>query len=53
MELLNSASDWKVSADLKTFLQFPVHIVQTEKQLDIVAGSDSKKSVYLIELTVP
>ena len=33
--------------------QFPVHIAQTEKQPDIVAWSDSKKSVLLIELTVP
>ena len=53
MKLLNIASDWKVSADLKTSLQFPVHIIQTEKWPDIVAWSDSKKSVLLIELTVP
>ena len=53
MKLLNGASDWKVSADLKTSLQFPVYIIQTEKQPDIVAWSDSKKSVLLIELTVP
>ena len=53
MKLLNGASDWKVSADLKTSLQFPVHIIQTEKRPDIVVWSDSKKSVLLIELTVP
>ena len=53
MKLLNGASDWKVSTDLKTFLQFPVHIIQTEKRLDIVTWSDSKKTVLLIELTVP
>ena len=53
MKLLNGASDWKVSAYLKTSLQFPVHIIQTEKRPDIVALSDSKKSVLLIELTVP
>ena len=53
MKLLNGASDWKVSADLKTSLQFPVHIIQTEKRPDIVAWSDSKKTVLLIELTVP
>ena len=52
MKLLNGASDWKVSADLKTSLQFPVHIIQTEKRPDNVAWSDSKKSVLLIELTV-
>ena len=51
MKLLNGASDWKVSADLKTSLQFPVHIIQIEKRTDIVAWSDSK-SVLLIELTV-
>ena len=53
MKLLNGASDWKVSADLKTSLQFPVHIIQTERWPDIVPWSDSKKSVLLIELTVP
>ena len=53
IKLLNGASDWKVSSDLKTSLQFPVHIIQTEKRPDIVAWSDSKKSVLLIELTVP
>ena len=53
MKLLNGASDWKVSADLKTSLQFPVHIIQREKWRDIVAWSDSKKSVLHIELTVP
>ena len=53
MKLLNGTSDWKVSVDLKTSLQFPVHIIQTEKWLDIVAWADSKKNVLLIELTVP
>ena len=52
MKLLNGASDWKVSADLKTTLQFLVNIIQTEKRPDIVAWSDSK-SVLLIKLTVP
>ena len=52
IKLLNGASDWKVSADLKTSLQFLVHIIQTEKQPDIVVWSDSKKTVFLIELTV-
>ena len=41
------------SVYLKTSLQFPVYIIQTEKRPDIVARSDSKKSVLLIELTVP
>ena len=53
MKLLNGASDWKISADLKTSLQSPVHIIQTEMQPDIVTWSDSKKSVLLIELTIP
>ena len=39
MKLLNGDSDWNVSADLKTSLQFPVHIIQTEKRPDIVAWS--------------
>ena len=37
MKLQNGASDWKVSADLNTSLQFSGHIIQTEKRLDIVA----------------
>ena len=37
MKPVNGASDWKVSADLKTSLQFSVHIIQTEKRPDIVA----------------
>ena len=49
MKLMNGASDWKVSTDLKTSLQFPVHIIQTEKWPDIVAWSDSKKTVPLEE----
>ena len=53
MKLLNGVSDWKVSADLKTSQQFPVYIIQTEKRRDIIAWSGSKKSVLLIELTVP
>ena len=53
MKLLNGASDRKFSADLKSSLQFPVHIIPTQKQPDIVAWSDSKKSVLRIELTVP
>ena len=53
MKLLNGACDWKVSVNLKISLQFPVHFIQTEKQPDIVAWSDSKKSVLLIELIVP
>ena len=53
MKLLNEASDWKISADLKTSLQFPVHIIQTEKQQDIVSWSDSKKTAFLIGLTSP
>ena len=53
MKLLNGVSAWKVSADLKTSQQFPVHIIQTEKRPDITAWSSSKKSVLLIELTVP
>ena len=51
MKLLKGASDGKVSADLKTSLQFPVHIIQKGKRPDIVARPDSKKSVHLIELT--
>ena len=53
MKLLKWASDRKVSADLKTSLQFPVHIIQTEKRPSIVTWSDSRKSVLFIEMTVP
>ena len=38
MKLLNGASDWKVSVDLKISLEFPVHIIQTEKWPDIEQG---------------
>ena len=47
------ATEWKASVDIKTSLQFPVYIIQTEKRPDIVAWSNSKKSVLLIELTFP
>ena len=40
MKLLNGANDWKVSVDLKTSLQFLVHIIQIEKLPDIIAGPD-------------
>ena len=53
MKLLNGASDWKVSVDLKTSLQFSVHIIQTGKRPVFVAWSDSKKTTLLIELTLP
>ena len=53
LNLLNGTSDWKVSADLKKSLQFPVHIIQTEKRPDIEAWSDSMKTILLIELTLP
>ena len=53
MNLLNGASDWKISVDLKTSQQFPVHIIQIKKRPDIVAWSDLKKCVRLIEMTVP
>ena len=49
MKLLNGASDWKVSPDLK----FPVHVIQTEKRPDNVAWADSEKSVLHKELTIP
>ena len=53
MKLLNGASDSKVSVDLKTSLQCPVHIIQTDKRQEIIVWSDSKRSFLLIELTVP
>ena len=45
--ILNEVRDWGLSADLKTYLQFPVDIIQTEKRPDIVAWS------YCTELAVP
>lgn len=51
MTLLNGTRDFRVLVDLRTPLQFPVHI-QTDARLDIVAWSDSK-GVLLVELTVP
>ena len=52
MKPLYRVSDWKVSVDRKISLQYPVHIIQTEKQPGMVAWSDSKKSVLLIEFPV-
>ena len=49
MKLLNGARDWKVSVDLKTSLQFPIHIIQTEKRPDIVAWSDSECPPHRID----
>ena len=49
MKLLNGASDWKVSVDLKTSLQFPIHITQTEKRPNIVAWSDSECPPHRID----
>ena len=49
MKILKEASDKEASVDLKASLKFPIHIIQAEKRPDIVARSDSKKSVLLIE----
>ena len=53
IKLLNGACTWKASVDLETYAQFLVHIIQTEKRSDIVAWSNSKKSVLVLKLTVP
>ena len=46
-------NDPRIHACIYIYIQFPVHIIQTEKRPDIVAWSDSKKSVLPRELTVP
>ena len=52
MKLQSGVCDWKVSTDLMTSLQFPILITRTDKRSDVVMWSDSKKSVFLIELTI-
>ena len=42
MKLLNRASDWIFSVDLKTSLQFPVHIIQTEKHCSMVRFKEER-----------
>ena len=46
MKLLNRTSNRTVSVDLKTTVQIPVHIIETEMRPDIVEWSDS---IYISE----
>ena len=52
-KFLAAARDWKMAADLKEALHFPLHIVHTQERPDIVIWSDTVKRVIIVELTVP
>ena len=49
--LLDTASDWELSVDLKRMLVFPTEIIQTKLRPDIVLFSKSIRHVVMIELT--
>ncbi|KAL1279298.1 hypothetical protein QQF64_025971 [Cirrhinus molitorella] len=51
--ILQSARDWKLEVDLDKKLVFPLEIVATTFQPDIVLWSPTTKLVYVVELTVP
>ena len=51
--LVSANAAWKVEVDLGKALRFPPHITQTKLQPDMVLWSDKKKSVIIVELTVP
>ena len=51
--MLNTASDWKVVADLNGWGEYPEAIKKTGLRPDIVLSSNSPPSCILVELTVP
>ena len=50
---LNAARDWQMQADLDRRLIFPPEIATTTLRPDLVLWSNTRKLVYIIELTVP
>ena len=51
--MLEKATDWELSVDLKKQLVFPQDIVATRLRPDIVMVSRSEKLIFIAELTVP
>ena len=51
--LVSAQGSWEVECDLGKALVFPQHIVQTRLRPDMVLWSDTKKTVLIVELTVP
>ena len=51
--ILATCNDWQMRADVNRQLAFPQHIAITNLRPDIVLWSQTKKTVVLIELTVP
>ena len=51
--LLGSAKDWQLAADLPQWRDFPAVVKETGLRPDIVLWSESSRRIVLIELTVP
>ena len=51
--ILATGNDWQMRADINRHLAFSQHIAITNLRPDIVLWSQTKKTVVLIELTVP
>ena len=51
--ILLQTDDWQFLFDLEEQLQFPVEIAATTLRPDVVMFSQSKKTVVILELTVP
>ena len=51
--VLIQTDDWKFFIDLQAQLQFPVEIAAKTLRPDVVIFSRSKKTVFILELTVP
>ena len=52
-KLLSPGSDWSMRVDLGKQLQFPREIVETSLRPDLVMWSEARRTVLLVELTVP
>lgn len=50
--LLNTASDWKLQADLAKLLKFPQHIAKTSLRPGMIIISEASKQQIMLELTV-
>ncbi len=51
--LLDTARDWKMQVDLDQKLRFPPEIITTNLRPDLILWSNSQKSLFIVELTVP
>ena len=51
--ILQGTPDWEIKVDIGRKLVFPTQIVATRLRPDIVISSESRKTVIVVELTVP